>query len=255
MGVALAMFFGGAALGWLLVKAGPVEPMRGFVKNLDPVELYLQNGYGVGTSFRIPAAYMQWREDRNGGNVGGMIALIVVYPDMTPYALLSRDERRKFEEGNISEDELRFDPLIRLASAVPESLELKFSDVLLEENIVADLAGGGLVQYRATRLGVTKDYLTPTPPAQQKQSPYITGPVFECVPIQPGTERHTRCIVNAQFSDRLLLSYSIPRRSIDQWQEVDDRIRSLVKSYIAGCFEGPVLKGDDEIEQLHACEF
>ena len=38
--------------------------VRGFVADMGPVEIYLRNAQGAGTRLRIPAAFMQWSDDR-----------------------------------------------------------------------------------------------------------------------------------------------------------------------------------------------
>jgi hypothetical protein len=216
---------------------------------METVELYLQNSRGAGTRLRIPAAYMQWRDDRKGGVSDSIIALVAVYPEMIPYASLSRDERRKFQNWEIDAQPLRFDPLIHLRDAIPGTLDrLHFSDrLVLANRVVSDERS--FITYRANFAGTVKGYFVPS---QQIEA----GPVLECLPLPPGTTAdtcRTNCLAYAQYSDRMLLVYSVPRRSIDQWREIDGKVRALIKSFVVDCFEGPPLSDGDAPENFHIC--
>jgi membrane protein YdbS with pleckstrin-like domain len=89
------------AIGAICSAYLPVQRAQGrsFTTDTRPVETYIQNGKGLGTRLRIPAAYMQWEEDRRGG-LTNVVGLIAIYPDMTPYALLSAEEHMKYPGGS-----------------------------------------------------------------------------------------------------------------------------------------------------------
>lgn len=230
------------------IKAVNTVPVRGFVTDMEPVELYSQNGRGAGTRLRIPAAYMQWRDNRKGG-LHRLIALIAVYPEMTPYALLSREEQRKFVTWEIARRPLRFDPLIHVRAVLPESLgRLHFSEFLQPANrVTSDEAA--FIAYRASWAGVTRDYFVP---AEQEKS----GPVLQCLPLPAGStaeSSHTNCTAYAQFNERMLITYTVPRRDIDQWRAIDERVRALIRTFVVDCFDGPVLPEGDVPTDFHAC--
>jgi hypothetical protein len=242
------------AVGWPAIKAVyrvietvDAMPVRGFVKDMEPVELYVQNGRGAGTRLRIPAAYMQWKDNRKGG-MHRLIALIAVYPEMVPYALLSPEERRKFQAWELPHHPLRFDPLIHVRTAVPESLDLYFSEFLEPANRVTS-EEASFVAYRAKWAGVTRDYFVPV---EQHKS----RPVLQCLPLPAGStagSTHTNCTAYAQFSDRMLITYTVPRREIDQWHAIDEKVRALIKSFVVDCFDGRVLPEGDVPTDFHAC--
>lgn len=231
-----------------VIKAIDAMPVRGFVTDMEPVELYSQNGRGAGTRLRIPAAYMQWQDNRKGG-LDRLIALIAVYPEMTPYAVLPREERRRFETWEIAQSPLRFDPLIHVRAALPRSLDrLHFSEFLAPANRVTS-EEASFIAYRASWAGATRDYFVP---AEQPKS----GPILQCLPLPAGStagSTHTNCTAYAQFSDRMLITYTVPRRDIDQWRAIDEKVRALIKTFVVDCFDGPVLPEGDAPTDFHAC--
>ena len=254
-GLALVAVTAIVGIGWTkfdavddVIEAIEAVPVRGFVKDMEPVELYSQNGRGAGTRLRIPAAYMQWQDNRKGG-LDRLITLIAVYPEMTPYALLPREERRKFETWEIARRPLRFDPLIHVRAALPQGLDrLHFSEFLEPANRVTS-DESSFIAYRASWAGVTRDYFVPV---KQDKS----GAALECLPLPAGStaeSTHTNCTAYVQFSDRILITYTVPRRDIDQWRAIDEKVRALIKAFVVDCFDGPVLPDGGVPTNFHAC--
>jgi hypothetical protein len=71
---------------------------------------------------------MQWGFNRRGG-LTPKIALIAVYPEMTPYGALSSQEKWRYINGDWDDDKsLRFDPLIHVQASLTSSIRHRLLD-------------------------------------------------------------------------------------------------------------------------------
>jgi hypothetical protein len=62
------------------------------------------------------------------------------------------------------------------------------------------------------------------------------------------------CSAYVQHSDPTYIVYDIPRRALDQWHDMEERVLKLTNGFVAGCFEDPPLAPDDDPDNTHPCE-
>jgi hypothetical protein len=226
---------------------------RSYTTDITPVEIYIQDGKGVGTRLRIPAAYMQWEEDREGGP-NFSVGLIAIYPEMTPYALVSQKERKAYLAG-IREDPLRYDPLIIIQAANPGFIEREFAGYTDPTRVLSVTDEPDFVHYTVRRAGI-REYFVPhgveiSGPGNGKK-----GPFFQCLPDPVGVpegEYRIRCEANVQLNDRLYFQYYIPKQHLKEWPSVEERVNALVQSFVVDCFEGEVLQEGMVPAAFHPC--
>lgn len=238
------------AVGYVVWQMSSPSPglTRRFVKDMTPVEIYLQNAQGAGTRLRIPAAYMQWSEDREGGVSDGMVVLVAVYPQMIPVALSQNPDK-----GEFSIDPLRFDNLIHLRPSSPDGIKRIFAEPVNPETLIPDGGTPGFLMYRADFAGQTREYLVPI---VQGGTSGATGVVLDCGPyldIKANKRLWGVCDVHVQATDRLIIVYDVPRRGVDRWHEVHEKVMILFRSFVVDCFDGPKLKRGDRPDQLYPC--
>lgn len=238
-----------AAAGYVLWHMNSPSPglSRRFVKDMTPVEIYLQHPNGAGTRLRIPAAYMQWGEDRAGGVSDGMVVLVAVYPEMTPVALSQNPDKAEF-----SIHPLRFDNLIHIRSSLPDGIKRIFADSANPATLIKHHDTPGFSLYRAKFAGQTNEYLVPI-----VQVSGGTDVVFDCGPYLDSdmTKRLWGvCAAHVQATDRIMVVYKVPRRAVDRWREVHEKVMTLFRSFVVDCFEGGNLKKGDRPDHLYPCQ-
>jgi hypothetical protein len=227
-----------------------------FTDDMTPVELYVQNARGAGVRLRIPASYMQWGFNRRGG-LTPKIALIAVYPEMTPYGALSSQEKWRYINGDWDDDKsLRFDPLIHVQASIPEFLERIFADKTDPKRLISVSQEEQFVRYKITFASAVREYLVPHDADLSAAVEGQKGPLFECLPL-PAAVKVEDSQINCQGSillgDRLLIDYSVPRRRIAEWRRVEEGVRALIDSFIVDCFESEQLKEGEETTAFHGC--
>src|SRR5687768_476728 len=126
----------GSLVVWALLAERRVDSgtSRHFVADMEPVELYLR-GLGGGSRLFIPMAYMQWSVDRRGDS-NYQVALTAVYPEMTPYALLSEEEKGVLRTSDFSGRDLRYAQLVHVAGSRPGVQEELLSGAIGRKNTV-----------------------------------------------------------------------------------------------------------------------
>ena len=240
-----------AAIAYVFWQMNSPSPglTRRFVKEMTPVEIYLQHAQGAGTRLRIPAAYMQWSEDRAGGVSDGMVVLVAVYPEMTPVALSQNPDK-----GEFSIDPLRFDSLIHIRPSLPDGIKRIFAESVNPTTLIRHHDTPGFSLYRAEFAGQTREYLVPI---AQGGTSDATDVVFACGPYLDNdvTKRlWGQCDVHAQATDRIIVVYDVPGGALDRWYEVHEKVMTLFRSLVVDCFEGPKLKGGDRPDELYPCQ-
>lgn len=230
---------------------------RSYTDDMSPVELYVQNSRGEGTRLRIPAAYMQWEFNRRGG-LASRIATVAVYPEMTPFGTLSRQEKDQFINGNSSKGGLlRFDSLIHVYDMIPDGFERIFNDKIEPKRVRSKSMDPNFTRYSSTFAGDMRDYLVPHGANMSATGEGVKGPFIECLPLPAGVkeeESRIRCVGTILLNDRLSVDYSIPRRSITEWHEIQKDVQALIGSFIVDCFEGDMLEEGDRPRAFHPCK-
>lgn len=235
----------------VIVLGTSVGLVRALTMDSAPVEIYVQNSSGSGARLRVPVEYLPSRDDRAGGLSDGLIRLLASYPDMSPAARRGDDSKR----SDYSIQPLRFETLVQIRAAAPNSIAVIFSDRVKHEHLVRDANEPGFSMYRAVWAGQTREYLVPID-QDRKYGPI--GTVFDCGPYVDSsmTKRlWSVCVGHVQPIDRFYVEYEIPRQAVDQWREVENRVLSLIRSFVVDCFEGPELDGGNEPDKFHECKF
>lgn len=239
------------AVGYVVWQMSSPSPglTRRFAKDMTPVEIYLQHAQGAGTRLRVPAAYMQWSEDRARGVSDGMVVLAAVYPEMMPVALSQNPDKAEF-----SVDPLRFDNLIHIRPSLPDGIKRIFAESINPTTLIPDGGTPGFLMYRADFAGQTREYLFPI---VQGGTSDATDVVFACGPYLDRDAKKRlwgQCDVHVQATDRLIVVYDVPRGALDRWQEVHEKVMTLFRSFVVDCFNGPKLKKGDTPDQLYPCQ-
>lgn len=227
-----------AGLAWFGWHSRPLfTPAREFVDDMEPVEIYLRNAQGAGTRLRIPAAFMQWSDDRRGGLNDETVVMVVVYPGMAPVA-----KSGGIKGAKLSIHPLKFDSLIHLTGVAPGSVEARFARVLIPENHVVDAGVPGFQVYRVMRSGQLREYLVPDARSDGTKG-FAT--VLDCGPfIDRDLSKRVWWVCDAyvQPTDRLKIMYGLPQRGIDQLHEVETKMESFISGLIVDCFDGKSLR-------------
>jgi hypothetical protein len=215
---------------------------------MEPVEIYLRNGQGAGTRLRIPAAFMQWSEDRQGGLNDETVVMVVVYPDMAP---VTKSGGVKGAEFSIHP--LKFDSLVHIEGVAPGSVEAIFARVLTPANRVVDAGIPGFQVYRVKRSGQLREYLVPEPRSDGTKG-FAT--VLDCGPFIDGNLSKRVwwvCDAYVQPTDRLMIMYGLPQRGIDQLHEVEAKMEVFMRRLVVDCFDGKNLTPGDEPQEFYEC--
>jgi len=216
---------------------------------MEPVSIILQAPNGRGVRLSIPAAYMHYRDNRLGGLQNTIIALLLVYPEMTPLALESATDQDKLRDWKFPEGELRFASLIHLNMAVPQSVDLLKGGINSKYTTAAGMEGE-FVRYRKKVATRYYDYLVP---------PNDNGVsrVAECAgmsePELQTASQLFKCSIHVQLSDRLQIDYGVPRSKLSYWRAVDEKVVALISSFIVDCFEGELLSPGEAPPATHEC--
>jgi len=244
--VACAVLASAISLGWHFWP--PVTPARQFVGDMEPVEIYLRNAQGAGTRLRIPAAFMQWANDRRGGINDETVVMVVVYPGMAPVAKSGGVKGAEF-----SIHPLKFDSLVHIEGVAPGSVERMFADVLTPANHVVNAGIPGFQVYRVDRPGQLREYLVPEPRGDGTKG-FAT--VLDCGPfIDRDLSKRVWWVCDAyvQPTDRLMIMYGLPQRGVDQIHEVETKMEPFMRGLIVDCFDGKNLSQDDKPREYYAC--
>jgi hypothetical protein len=245
----------GALIIWMPRPFNPTG--RGYTDDMSPVELYVQNSRSQGTRLRIPAAYMQWEFNRRGG-LASRIAMVAVYPEMTPFGTLSREEKDQFINGNPPKDgPLHFDPLIHVDDGIPDGFERIFYGKIEPKRLRSKWVDLNFTHYSATFAGSVRDYLVPNGANMSATGEGVKGPFIECLPLPAGIKEEESlymCTGTILLNDRMLVDYSIPRRKLIEWHEIQNGVEALVGSFIVDCFEGDKLEKGGRPRAFHSCK-
>jgi hypothetical protein len=217
---------------------------------MEPVEIYLRNAQGAGTRLRIPAAFMQWSDDRRGGLNDGTVVMVVVYPGMAPVAKSGGVGGAEF-----SIHPLKFDSLVHIRGVAPGSLQRIFADSVNLRNRVVDAGIPGFQVYRVDRAGQLREYLVPD---ARSDGTGGFAAVLDCGPfIDRDVSKRLWGICDAyvQPTDRILIKYGVPRRGLDQLHDVEAKVESLMRGLIVDCFDGAKLPQGDEPREFHECSY
>ena len=220
--------------------------------SMKPVNLFLQNAGGAGIEFAIPLAYLPAHEDRRGGNSGGLIIIRATYPEMSPVDR-RRDGYANAELREISIRPLQFDPDIWIMSGRPDTVHTVLASDANQDSLVPDAGKPGFLVYRFKWAGQINEYLVPIDRAGAEARPTFVncGPYLDTDLAKP---IKGICWAYVQHSDRTYIRYSIPRRALDQWQDLEERVLKLTNSFVVSCFEGPQLAPNADPENTHSCE-
>jgi hypothetical protein len=220
--------------------------------SMGPVSLSLQNSGGAGVEFAIPRAYLPASQDHRGGNSGGLIVVRATYPEMSPVDR-RRDQDASAELREISIRPLQFDPDIWIRSGRSDTVRAIFASNANQASLVSGNGRPGFLVYRFEWAGKINEYLLPVDRAgADARATFVDcGPYLDAALATP---IKGICSAYVQHRDRTYLVYDIPRRALDQWHDVEERVLKLTNSFVAGCFEGSLLAPDEDPENTHPCE-
>lgn len=245
----LVCLMAGLAVLWLTID---YDRLRHGASSMKRVSLFLQNLGGAVTNFAIPLAYLPALEDRRGGNSGGLIIVRATYPEMSPVDRRG-DGSASAELREISTRPLQFDPDIWIRSGRSDSVRAIFASAVNQDSLVPSAGVAGFFVYRFMQGGKINEYLVPIDRAgADARATFVDcGPHLDADLVKP---IKGICSAYVQQSDRTYIVYNIPRRALDQWQDVEERVLELTNSFVVSCFEGTQLAPDDEPENTHSCE-
>lgn len=219
--------------------------------SMERVSLFLQDSGGAGINFAIPRAYLPASEDRHGGNSGGLIVVRATYPEMSPVDR-RKDGYASAELREISIRPLQFDPDIWIRSGRSDSVRKIFARNANQDSLVPDAGMPGFLVYRFKWAGNINEYLMPIDRvgADARATFVDCGPYLDAALTKP---IKGICSAYVQQSDRTYLVYGIPRRALDQWQDMEVRVLKLTNSFVVSCFEGSLLAPNEEPDSTHPC--
>lgn len=245
--------------GWVLYELRGLFPYAKYVvdssplpsRSMESVEILFQSLAGRGTRLSIPAAYMHWADDRKPG-LNWNIAVLVVYPEMTPYTLLDANGRAALHRAETAGGALHYDLLAHITVASLDSVDRFLENTLHRDNINFLGEQNGFFVYRQKVASSLNDYLIPV------DAPKTPRRYMQCGAMTDEqlakAKRLYGCQMHVQFSDRLSFDYHLPGAARAQWPEIDRRMVELLRSFVVDCFEGPKLKPGDPMPATHPCD-
>lgn len=245
----LACLLAGLATLWLSID---YDRLRHGASSMKRVSLFMQNSGGAGTKFAIPPAYLPALEDRGGGNSGGLIVVRATYPELSPIDR-RRDGYASAELREISIRPLQFDSDISIRSGGPDSVRAILASDANQDSLVPEAGKPGFLVYRFKWAGKINEYLLPVDRAgADARAAFVDcGPYLDADPTKPV---NGICSAYVQHSDRTYIVYSIPRRALDQWHDMEEKVLRLINSFVVSCFEGSQLAPDQEPDSTHPCK-
>jgi hypothetical protein len=245
----LVCLLAGLAVSWLSVD---YSRLRHGSSSMKPVSLLLQHPNGAGINFAIPLAYLPASEDRRGGDSGGLIIVRATYPEMSPIDR-RRDGYASTELREISIRPLQFDPEIWIRSSESDSVRAILAGNAGQDSMAPEAGMPGFLVYRFKWAGKINEYLVPTDRAgAEAHATFVDcGPYLDADLARP---INGICSAYVQHSDRTFIVYSIPRRALDQWQDMEEKVLTLTNSFVVSCFEGSPLEPDEQPQNTHSCD-
>lgn len=165
------------------------------------------------------------------------------------------DRRRdaSAELREISIRPLQFDPEIWIRSGRSDTVRAILASDANQESLVPEAGKPGFLVYRFRWAGKINEYLVPIDRAGAEARPTFVdcGPYLDDDLAKPV---NGICSAYVQHSDRTYIVYSIPRRALDQWHDMEEKVLTLTNSFVVSCFEGSPLVPDEEPENTHSCD-
>jgi hypothetical protein len=212
--------------------------------SMRPVDVYVQARQGHGVAFTVPAAYL--KSPRRGG-VTTATWILAVYPDMSPYYLLPREEREFLKQGQYIIG-IRVQP-----TATDQTVQAIFADDVNVETFVSGAKVLGFDVYRNKRSGKVDEFLVPEVGGG---SPGNLVRVIDCGPYldEALTKRFFGiCTAHVQPADGFYLYYDVARDYLPHWQEVERKTVELLKQFNMRCYRADLKEGEAP-DETYPCE-
>jgi hypothetical protein len=210
--------------------------------SMEPVDITLvDSSSGNGIRFSVPKAYLKRNYDRGGGQPTDFV-IETIYPDMTPRSLSDSSDFDGLDDERFSIHIWVFpgDP-----AGVARSIGHRVDQ--LPKTVSDREPSFTIYNWESSR-----DYLIPAEHLDEKTL------YFDCIPfeaVREPTRQRIRCTAYAGFGDRLLVRYSYQRRHLNRWRDVDVKVKSLLQTFVIGCFESDGAKENVQIALKHDCNF
>jgi hypothetical protein len=218
---------------------------------MAPVRVELRDR-DLGMILSVPKAYFRYSWDR-GGAAKDHITIDVVYPDMTPLKLT--DVKRLEDQMNSTDGDPARSFWIRILVQIAPSGSVG----RLMDNVALKLpqvAGSTLqedadfVTYQLSRARAARDYLVP------RRASTSRNEFFDCISFLTAPQAlHCRigCTAYIEMGDRLMVKLIYRRSYLGMWRDIDAKAKSLIRSFVIGCFESNEKESVPRDNSLHDC--
>lgn len=209
-----------------------------------PVAVYIQNPKGRGVAFTVPSAYLEYFPR---GGVATSMWVLVTYPSMSPYRLLSRDQNEHLDAG-------RYVMNIQVsATAALHTVHAIFDDDVNARTLVAGDSLAGFQVYRDRQSGKISEFLVPEAGGWRSGN---LERVIDCGPYLDHTLTKRFfgiCWAYVQPSDGFYVRYGIARDYLPRWQAVEQKVLGLLQQLDMRCYLGELQNGEEPMK-TYPCE-
>lgn len=211
--------------------------------SMRPVTVHIQNLKGSGVAFTVPSAYLEYFPREKATSMW----MLAVYPDMSPYRLLSRDQREYPDAGQYAMD-------IQVnATNTLQTVHALFDGNVNAETLAANGEMTGFQVYRNKQYGEIYEFLVPV---ESGEYPRNLERVIDCGPyLNDELTKHFRgiCWAYVQPSDGFYIRYGVARDHLPRWQDVERKVLGLLQKFDMRCYRGE-LQDDEEPAETFPCE-
>ena len=209
------------SLGFLAYYFGPsVNEILGQAPSSSEEDVPIEVIIG-GTAFQIPENFTRYELDRRGG-IQEKFALHALLPNFTPY---TPDQEATFNDNSAQSPVIRFE-----IEKMGDKFEEKQRFEKIYKRVVVDPEGEeGPYGFRVYQFSEYSGY--------KKEELFVrhnedgTVAIIRCFKSVPENTSPS-CRRDLKLDDATGLSYRFKRPYLDDWQEIDDGVRSLVLSFL-----------------------
>ncbi len=193
--------------------------------------IHLRNVDGKGIQLKIPLQFLERNHRESGWRE--TVYFDVIFPEIRPGRLSTQQSAQEQSQAMVG-GVLPYDGTLKIWPGDPQRLAASLGGLIGESSEFSENREPGFHHFRHmdSRENPIREYLVPIEELSGQT-------VWLSCPLSEGILSRYKCTAHSNFGDRLTIEYTIPRKTVDQWRQIDAAIRRAVQEFVVTCFDSP----------------